>query len=45
MKFDEFWTELDELLSSTSNFVTIHDKVPFEAKKAIDAIAKLFCLI
>ena len=38
MKFDEFWTELDELLSSTSNFVTIHDKVPFEAKKAIDAI-------
>ena len=35
MKFDEFWTRLDELLSSTSNFVTIHDKVPLEAKKQL----------
>lgn len=38
MKFDEFWTRLDELLSSKIDFVTIRDKVPFEAKKAIDAI-------
>ena len=38
MKFDEFWTKLDELLSSKSDFVTIHDKIPFEAKRATNAI-------
>jgi hypothetical protein len=38
MKFDEFWTNLGELLSSKSGFVTIHDKVPFEAKKVNEVI-------
>jgi len=38
MKFDEFWSTLNELLQTKRNFVTIHDETPFEITPSIDAI-------
>jgi len=38
MKFDEFWSTLNELLQTKRNFVTIHDEKPFKITPSIDAI-------
>ena len=38
MKFDEFWSTLNELLQTKRDFVTIHDKKPFKITPSIDAI-------
>jgi hypothetical protein len=38
MKFDEFWSTLNELLQTKRDFVTIHDEKPFKITPSIDAI-------
>ena len=38
MKFEEFWSALDELLQTKRDFVTIHDEKPFKITPSIDAI-------
>jgi hypothetical protein len=38
MKFEEFWNNLNELLQTKRDFVTIHDKKPFQITPSKDAI-------
>ena len=38
MKFEEFWSTLNELLQTKRDFVTIHDEKPFKITPSIDAI-------
>ena len=38
MKFEEFWNNLNELLQTKRDFVTIHDEKPFKITPSIDAI-------
>ena len=38
MKFEEFWNNLNELLQTKRDFVTIRDEKPFKITPSIDAI-------
>jgi hypothetical protein len=37
MKFEEFWINLSELMTTKRDFVTIHDQKPFKVTPSIDA--------
>ena len=39
MKYLEFWENLENLLKVKSNFITINQKKPFEAKITLDGVA------
>jgi hypothetical protein len=39
LKFIEFWGKLENLLRTKSDFVTLEQHKPFEAKLAIEAVA------